>query len=103
MATPTNFNETTRRQAEFRRQKNAFNKLKTEAEKIEFLANAEPFAREFMLVRAGVMAWWPTLAGIPFFNEEYEKGFTAPEEAFAAAEKLKEGFLAQLQAVPTAG
>lgn len=90
MAPPTNFKETTRRQAEFRRQKAAFRKLTTDREKWEFLANAEPFAREFLLLEtSGGCAWWPTLAGIPFFDEEWKQGFQTPEDAFAQAEKLK--------------
>ncbi|MDO7849212.1 hypothetical protein Q5H92_22805 [Hymenobacter sp. M29] len=104
MATPTNFKETTRKQAEFRRQKAPFSKLKTEAEKIEFLANAEPFAREFWnLETGGKIAWWPTLASIPFMNTEYGEGFKTPEEAYAKAVELKAEFAAKLAALPTAG
>lgn len=102
MATPTNFKETTRKQAEFRRQKSPFKNCKTEREKVSFLSAAEPFAREFMLLQGGNgYAWYPTLAGIPFYDDKWLEGFKTPEEAYGQAVLLKAEFAEQLASMPS--
>jgi hypothetical protein len=101
MPTPTNFKETTRRQAEWRKQKKAFKRLSTEREKHEFLANAEPFAREFLLLQGGQgYGWYPTLAGYPILDDAWEQGFKTPEEAYAQALLCQAEHAQKLVALP---
>jgi hypothetical protein len=88
MPTPS-FKLTTRRQAEFRRERAKFKKIKDEALKRAFLATCQWWPVEAWQKGQTGMRWYPTAVGIFMLDDAHPFGFATPEEAQAHGLKMQ--------------
>jgi len=78
------FKLTTRRQAEFRRERAKFKKIKDEALKRAFLATCVWWPQEgWQPGQTGGYRWYPTAVGIFMIDDAHPYGFETAEEAQA--------------------